>query len=131
MKGSYILLIELKEDADIRTGALGLLHFKKGYYAYIGSAMNGIEKRVARHLRKDKRKRWHIDYLLEKARIVKVFYKENDKREECKLAQIFMKNVAYIKNFGASDCNCESHLFYAEKKEILERIATALEMKTL
>lgn len=130
MRGSYVLLMELNEDADIKIGALGTIHFRKGCYAYVGSAMNGIEKRVERHMKKEKKKRWHIDYFLEKAKIVKVFYKESIEKEECKLAGLFIKNAAYVKNFGASDCRCHSHLFYSECS-ILERIAIEAGMKVL
>jgi len=44
MKGSYILLIKLDEDKDIQIGKLGNISFKKGYYAYVGSALNGLAR---------------------------------------------------------------------------------------
>jgi len=38
-----------------------------GYYIYIGSAFGpgGVRARMLRHLRADKPKHWHIDYLRE------------------------------------------------------------------
>ena len=54
MKGSYILVIELKEEKIIQIGKLGKIHFKKGFYVYIGSALNGLEQRITRHLIKEK-----------------------------------------------------------------------------
>jgi Uri superfamily endonuclease len=51
MKGSYILLLELTKSQNITVGRLGILLFLKGVYAYVGSALNGIEARVKRHLR--------------------------------------------------------------------------------
>jgi Uri superfamily endonuclease len=65
LKGSYVLLIELEQDSNIKVGALGKIHFSKGHYVYVGSAMNGIEGRVRRHLRDEKKTRWHVDYFLE------------------------------------------------------------------
>ncbi|MCK4902633.1 MAG: GIY-YIG nuclease family protein, partial [Thermoplasmatales archaeon] len=84
MKGSYILLIELENDSKIQIGKLGDILFKKGFYVYIGSALNGLEQRINRHLRADKKLHWHIDYLLKSAKVDSVYYKENDQREECK-----------------------------------------------
>lgn len=56
MKGSYILVIQLKEDQKIQIGKLSRIHFSKGLYVYIGSALNGLEQRLNRHLRKGKKK---------------------------------------------------------------------------
>jgi Uri superfamily endonuclease len=49
----------------IRVGSLGTFTFAPGFYLYIGSARGpgGLRARIERHLRKDKVKRWHIDYL--------------------------------------------------------------------
>ena len=68
-------------DAEVRVGALGTLHFARGLYAYVGSAQNGLEKRIERHFRKEKLRFWHVDYLLANpaSRIVAVFFKEAPK----------------------------------------------------
>ena len=117
MKGSYLLLIEMVNDKKIMIGSLGKIEFKRGYYAYIGSAMNSIEKRIERHLKKEKKMRWHIDYLLQEGEIKNIFYKESNEKEECRIAASFLNaGFSYIKKFGASDCNCKSHLFYSEKE---------------
>jgi Uri superfamily endonuclease len=115
LKGSYILIIELKDDADIQIGALGKIHFKKGTYCYVGSARGpgGIEKRVERHLRKEKRKRWHIDYLLEHASISEVFRKEGG--DEVATAREISSICSGIKGFGASDSPLDSHLFFCNE----------------
>ncbi|MFP4052091.1 MAG: GIY-YIG nuclease family protein, partial [Thermoplasmata archaeon] len=64
MKGIYTLVIELKEDKVIEVGAIGNIDFDKGYYVYVGSAQNGLEARIERHLSDEKKIHWHIDYLL-------------------------------------------------------------------
>ncbi|MGF3585356.1 MAG: GIY-YIG nuclease family protein [Thermoplasmatota archaeon] len=120
MKGSYILVIELKEDKIIQIGKLGKIFFKKGFYIYVGSALNGLEQRINRHLRKTKKKHWHIDYLLKYAKIIDVFYKESGKREECKIAEILGKQLVAIHHFGCSDCRCKSHLFYESERNIVK-----------
>lgn len=113
MKGIYVLLIEVEKNINIRIGNLRRINFRKGFYAYIGSAQNNLEKRIERHLKKEKKKFWHIDYLLSSsfAKVNIVFYKETDKEEECKIAKMLSKIAKQIKGFGSSDCNCESHLF--------------------
>ena len=87
MKGIYILLIDLSRSLKIRIGSLGEIYFEKGRYAYVGSAQNGLEKRIARHFSKEKKIFWHIDYLLEHGKIVDVFYKRAGKSEECLIAR--------------------------------------------
>jgi len=119
MKGSYILLIELLEDSEIQIGKLGRIGFQKGFYAYVGSAMNNLEKRIERHIRKEKRLFWHIDYLLENAEVREVIYAESNKREECRLAKNLEKYFNPVRGFGSSDCKCKSHLFFSDNLEDL------------
>ncbi len=110
MKGSYILILKVEKDMVAEIGKLGILPFKKGYYAYVGSALNGLEQRITRHLRKKKKFHWHIDYFLDKARIKEVWYEEGG--EECEIASV-LSFFPSIKNFGCSDCTCKSHLFHS------------------
>ena len=124
MKGSYLLTIKLEKNETISAGKLGNLELKKGFYVYIGSALNGLEQRINRHLRKNKKIHWHIDYLLQNAEIIDVFYKENKNREECLIAKTLDKKLNSIPNFGCSDCNCNSHLFYGTYKEIIDAVNT-------
>ncbi|MFQ6031477.1 MAG: DUF123 domain-containing protein [Candidatus Zixiibacteriota bacterium] len=78
-KGIYQLLIYLPKNAWIIIGKRGKFRFPKGYYIYTGSARNGLEKRIKRHLNKKKKHFWHIDYLLDSALIKKVFLFTNGK----------------------------------------------------
>ena len=112
MRGSYALIAELNKGSKIKVGKLGLINFNKGYYIYVGSALNGLEARINRHLRKNKKIYWHIDYLLKKAKVKEVFYKKGLKKEECVLAKEMGKHFMSVKDFGCSDCKCRSHLFY-------------------
>lgn len=121
MKGVYILVISVGKDTRVNVGALGSVNFEKGLYIYVGSAQNGMEKRVERHFRKVKRKFWHMDYLLknEHARVVEVFYKEAGKAEECNIARKISKTGIPIEGFGSSDCECKSHLVKIKDCEFL------------
>ena len=65
MKGCYCLIISMKKSDKLKIGNLYQDHkFKKGYYVYIGSAMNSLVARINRHLSDNKKIHWHVDYLL-------------------------------------------------------------------
>lgn len=113
MRGTYVLLIHVPYQVRLSVGELGNLELKAGYYAYIGSALGGLEKRVERHLAGDKKIHWHIDYLLTKGRVIDVVQGETKERKECAIAGELAKHLASVAGFGSSDCKCESHLFYS------------------
>lgn len=147
-RGFYMLIIHLPASARIAVGALGEFLFKKGYYIYVGSAQGGLEQRVSRHLRPDKPLRWHIDYLLEHARVVDTLMfdttgvrDEQDLRRrllgmlggdsrdlkklptECLLARSVAAQhgaSAPAAGFGSSDCKCDTHLFYLPDPGMLQ-----------
>jgi Uri superfamily endonuclease len=122
LKGIYVLIIQVSGDVAVQVGALGKLTFKKGLYAYVGSAQGNLEQRVRRHLRKEKRKFWHVDYLLESdaAEVIAIFHKQADKTEECTVAKAIGEKGEAVVGFGASDCNCKSHLFRLENLKFLQ-----------
>ncbi|KYK25370.1 endonuclease [Thermoplasmatales archaeon SG8-52-4] len=122
MKGSYILLINLENDQVIRIGKLGDISFNKGFYLYIGSALNGLENRLKRHFKADKKKHWHIDYFLRYGKIINAYYKESNAKEECDIVNNFENKLLSIPGFGCSDCKCKSHLFYEDNSNILNNI---------
>lgn len=112
MKGIYVLIIQLERPTSVSVGALGRLRFRRGLYAYVGSAQRGLEARIRRHLRKKKNRFWHIDYLLDSpaAQIAKVFIRNAGKTQECRIAEMLGKKGMPILGFGCSDCRCKSHL---------------------
>jgi Uri superfamily endonuclease len=121
VKGIYVLVLSVSRDIDVNVGALGSVNFEKGLYAYVGSAQNNLEKRIARHLRKTKQKFWHIDHLLDDAsvEVVKVFSRKAGKSEECRVANKIGERCVSIKGFGSSDCKCKGHLFKLEDYQFL------------
>lgn len=122
MKGIYVLIIRTNKTVQATIGALGELTFPAGLYAYVGSAQNNLELRVKRHMSKEKRLFWHIDYLLnnEAAEVIGVYYAEEGKAEECRFARLLEKNAEPIAGFGCSDCRCRSHLFSAQNFSFLQ-----------
>ena len=116
VQGIYALIIRLEKDVVLKIGALGKTSFQKGTYVYIGSAQTNLKQRVLRHLRKDKRFFWHIDYLLDsdEAKIEKVLFSPGKKSLECEFAQELGLRGQPVNGFGCSDCRCVSHLFHIE-----------------
>jgi Uri superfamily endonuclease len=113
-KGAYVLFIDLRKNTPINVGRLGSFTFKRGQYLYVGSALNNLEKRIARHRSKTKKLHWHIDYLLQFASIAKVLTVETNRKIECLLNTIVSEVFpveAVVKGFGSSDCRCQTHLW--------------------
>jgi len=124
-EATYILTIYVSENFKIRVGQLGEVSFKKGDYIYIGSARGCLEARLRRHLKRDKKSFWHIDYLLKNRRtqISKIWVILES--IECEIAEVFCRNpITEIvrKGFGSSDCKCVTHLFYIKDKEKIEKV---------
>ncbi|MBN2408035.1 MAG: GIY-YIG nuclease family protein [Elusimicrobia bacterium] len=114
VKGVYILCIRLRKSRNIRVGRLGDIFFRKGTYLYAGSALGGIEARLKRHIGKDKKLHWHIDYLLDKAHVITAaILRAGDKRNECAAARKLSRVLTCVPGFGSGDCGCGGHLYYA------------------
>ena len=118
-KGAYLLLIHIDKDTSIKIGALGKIKFKKGYYVYIGSAMNNLTKRIDRHLKPEKEKttRWHIDYLRVVGQVTGYFYTSAPVKLECRWFQAIRglpEADIPLPGFGSSDCTagCQAHLLH-------------------
>jgi Uri superfamily endonuclease len=123
MKGIYALEISIDASIFIKVGKLGVLNFDKGLYVYVGSAQSNLEKRVERHMRKQKKRFWHIDYLLESGhvKIADVFLKSRAQSEECRFAAELARDSLPIIGFGSSDCKCVSHLYKIHDYQFLRR----------
>ena len=120
MKGGYVLLISLPRAQTVPVGGLGSISFAAGGYAYVGSALGGLEVRIRRHLRTVKKKHWHIDYFLERASVSRIIMAESGERLECRLAARLGGQFEAVPGFGSSDCRCPAHLFFAPSPAILE-----------
>ncbi|MGA9348640.1 MAG: GIY-YIG nuclease family protein [Anaerolineae bacterium] len=130
-KGTYALVLHLGCREEITVGKLGTFTFPAGYYLYVGSALGpgGLEARLARHRRRDKRLRWHIDYLLERAQLVEVWSAASTDKSECLWAQVAWKlpgGAIPVPGFVSSDCRCLSHLIYLARKPAYEEFIAKL-----
>lgn len=117
--GAYQILFMLKRKRLIQIGRLGRFMFPAGYYIYTGSALKNLEKRVSRHLSKEKKKRWHIDYLIGFAEVLKYRKYLLPNEGECAINQktSSLKGAEIIvPGFGSSDCReCRAHLVHFKK----------------
>lgn len=102
----------MTKNVYIQVGALGKFRFPKGRYVYTGSAKRNLASRLARHKIREKKLRWHIDYLLQHqaATITRTLTSD---REECQWNQSLNGSIP-VPGFGASDCKagCGAHLKY-------------------
>ena len=121
MKGSYILFFSVDSIRHITVGRRGTIEFKPGCYAYAGSALNSLERRIERHYRTEKKLFWHIDYLLEHAVIIKDFRIESPLKLECTIARSLSQKMEHVPGFGCSDCSCSSHLFYHKNENLMKK----------
>ena len=117
--GTYTLLVELPEPTRIEVGALGAREFPAGAYAYTGSALgSGGFARVDRHRRvasgEHDVRHWHVDYLLgDPAATIRGVGATPGRDVECEVARALGDGVPEdgpLEGFGASDCDCRSHL---------------------
>ena len=120
-KGSYILMVYLQNDSDIEIGALGHVFFSAGHYCYVGSAKNGLDQRIKRHMSKDKKMHWHIDRLTMASKDMRAF--ESYSMTECELGHIVSEagGNPVINGFGCSDCKCGTHLFRVDP-DVIEKV---------
>ncbi len=128
MRGSYVLVVSLEKPRCIAAGRLAERVYPAGWYAYAGSALGGLKQRLGRYVRPERKRRWHIDYLLEYAEVTGVMIAVSRERQECRLAGILGERLETVRGFGSSDCLCSGHLFYhREERKIREAVASAFD----
>jgi Uri superfamily endonuclease len=123
--GTYTLVVELADAVVIRVGALGDVGFAAGWYAYTGSALGpGGFARVDRHreLAAGERevRHWHVDYLLgQPMAAIRAVVRTPNADIECAVSRAI--DGERVPSFGASDCDCDSHLAFQSTREALVR----------
>jgi len=118
--GIYIAIFHLPKTGKITVGKPGTFNFRKGFYFYVGSAQRNLSARLARHARKKKPLRWHIDYLSTKAKMLGAITIGGPRDLECQLAKKLSDMFeSVVPGFGASDCRCSGHLFYVKDLSII------------
>jgi sugar fermentation stimulation protein A len=111
-RGSYLLILYLREPRSLSIGRLGRMFFPEGFYIYVGSAMGGLEGRIQRHRRLRKRPHWHVDTLRNVAEFRSALPIRSSERLECEIANALKDFGEWqIPKFASTDCSCETHLF--------------------
>ena len=129
--GTYVLVLSSRLTDLIQIGRLGDLQLRSGFYVYVGSALGpgGVGARLAHHLKPSRRPHWHIDYLRAHSRVEEICYRLDTRHLEHVWAEhIGLAEGAYIPlvGFESTDCGCQSHLFFFERRSSHERFRHVL-----
>ena len=108
---TYVLHMTLPRTTTMHIGKMGRICFKRGHYYYVGSAKTNLQQRIARHRQKQKKRFWHIDYLLAHAAIQGVYTSHLDEEYLARIMEL-LSHIP-VKKFGASDSSRGAHLFFS------------------
>ncbi|MGO8676801.1 MAG: GIY-YIG nuclease family protein [Limisphaerales bacterium] len=137
-KGTYILIAQVPRMKRLEIGSLGRFDIVPGFYAYVGSGFGsgGLRGRIGHHLESTAEAHWHIDYLLQVAIPVEVWFSTAKVKLEQHWAELLDKAPGFcvrIPRFGSSDYHRSraSHLFYSKRRPSFrwfrERMVQALQ----
>jgi Uri superfamily endonuclease len=122
-KGTYILITQVSDMKCLEIGSLGEFTVVPGFYAYVGSAFGsgGLRARIGHHLESTAEPHWHIDYLLQVAAPIEVWFTTADRKLEHQWAEFLEDAPGFrvpIPRFGCSDYHRSraSHLFYTKRR---------------
>jgi Uri superfamily endonuclease len=122
-KGTYVLIAFVPQMKRIAVGQLGEFDIVPGFYAYVGSAfgVGGLRARIGHHLESAAAPHWHIDYLLQVAEPVEIWYTTAAQKLEHHWADLLEQTPQFripIPRFGSSDYHRSraSHLFYCKRR---------------
>jgi Uri superfamily endonuclease len=114
--GTYCLTLLLPRELAVRAGRLDRVTVASGLVLYVGRARRNMFARLARHMRRRKPRRWHIDYLFPTAVPLGAFVFDGEPFPECEIADRLARRATVrciIPGFGASDCRCAGHLLWS------------------
>jgi Uri superfamily endonuclease len=122
-KGAYVLLfkLDLALEVTLRTRRVVL---EPGTYGYCGSAMGpgGLDARIKRHLRRDKKVHWHVDQVTTQVPVSRAG--TTSRLSECDLVKRVLQSSAStipVPGFGSSDCKvCASHFLKFESERAFD-----------
>lgn len=122
--GTYALILANDSVQVVTVGQLGPLELRPGWYVYVGSARGpgGLAARVGRHMRPEKKRRWHIDYVRPHAELREVWFMHGTENRECQWAVTFAEMSRAelpFPRFGSCDCRCASHLIWLPRRPSL------------
>lgn len=111
MHTTYVLVLQKRTSSPVLLGK-ETVTMERGFYLYVGSAKRAMRARLARHLTKQKRLFWHVDYVTScpDVTVKAIFFSS---RGECAtLKEVIALGIPFGRRLGASDCTCPSHFIY-------------------
>jgi len=131
--GTYALALRwTRAGCRLAVGRRGALRTAAGIYVYLGSAFGagGVRARLARHVNGSGRPHWHIDYLRAVCPVRGAWFFCGERRLEhdwsSAVAALEPARMP-LRGFGASDCECASHLYWLPARGAVDAIGGALE----
>lgn len=132
--GHYATVIEIPRKHSMKVGSLGQVRFGKGSYVNIGTMKQGLVRRVARHLTREKNEGvWHVDRLTTSpaTRVLGAVMVPWIPWTEHTLSSAVGARLGLstpIPRFSSIDCKagCASHLWFSPKPLSLETVAAAV-----
>ncbi len=124
LPGYYLLIFRIHRKITINTRGNKVFSLNPGVYVYIGSAYGpgGLRSRITRHLRRDKKLFWHVDYLSTNnfvkliGFVVIIVTSRKSIDLESLLSKEMQKYLEPIVGFGCSDKRKDkSHLYYCAR----------------
>lgn len=125
-RGTYVLFLRPDGPGTLEVGSLGTMEIVPGVYAYVGSAFGpgGLGARLGRHWRGGGSVHWHVDYLRRRSSPQEAWVTRDSalREHEWAAALASMPGASLpVRGFGASDCDCPTHLFRFGESPGLER----------
>jgi Uri superfamily endonuclease len=121
--GTYVLIARVLQTKRLGIGSLGEFDITPGFYAYVGSAFGsgGLRARLGHHLESLAEPHWQIDYLLEVATPIEIWFITADRKLEKDWAELLEEAPGFrvsIARFASSDYHRSraSHLFYSKRR---------------
>lgn len=111
--GAYVLAMRLHNPVELCFRRSDRV-LDAGFYVYSGSAYGpgGIRARLTRHVRREKKLHWHVDWLTAAADSIHAIALPGG--SECEIVSRLMQSGWFrfpLAGFGSSDCaRCPSHL---------------------
>ena len=131
--GTYLLLLECNNKAELSIGRLGNMLVEPGYYLYVGSAFSpgGIPARLRHHRKRAASPHWHIDYLRAVTELVDAWCVRGSRCEHAWANSLVQSEAVTIPltGFGSSDCDCATHLFYSSRRPLKTTLEKLLKNK--
>ena len=136
--GTYALVLACHQTGSVRIGQLGTLELQQGFYVYVGSAHGpgGVAARIEHHRRIATRTHWHMDYLRPACDLIGIWFSTDTASHEHAWADAVARlpgATVPMPGFGASDCACDTHLFWFTQpppvREFRQRVKTKVNVQ--